>query len=353
VTTLQGKEVVFVVGAGASQEADLPTGPELKEQIQRELNIRYQDGYTRSSGSVAIDGAFRIIAKNNGSRDINSFLHASWKICEAMPLAPSIDNFIDSHRDDALIAQCGKLAIAHCILAAERRSPLCLTSRTRDKIPFESLEKTWYSAFFQKIASECHKSELAARLEKIAIVCFNYDRCIEHYLYHALQNYYSLSSDQAKDLVNAIEIHHPYGTVGKLPWQDGDTKRQLEFGGEGHPQRLVDLIGELRTFSEGTDIATSQIGAIRTMMAAAKRIVFLGFAYHPLNLELLFPGLQDGEKIKNGTRVFGTALGVSESDMAEIRTEIAEMGGYHSTNIQLRNLKCAALFSEFGRSMKI
>ena len=59
-------------------------------------------------------------SREHSNGTANDYYQAAIRIREAMPLAPSIDNFIDSHRDDKKIAQLGKVAIATCILRAEK-----------------------------------------------------------------------------------------------------------------------------------------------------------------------------------------------------------------------------------------
>ena len=100
------KSLVLVVGAGASKEVNLPVGAELRTRIATALDIKYYDGYKRSSGDGTIDEAFRELVRetNPQQQDINPFLHSSWRIRDAMPQAISIDNFIDSHRNDERFA---------------------------------------------------------------------------------------------------------------------------------------------------------------------------------------------------------------------------------------------------------
>jgi len=112
-----------------------------------------------------------------------------------MPQAISIDNFIDSHRDDERISQCGKLPVARCILEAESQSTLLVDqSNIYNKLDFGLVENTWFNAFFQFLTENCQKADIPARLQQISIISFNYDRCIEHYLHVALQNYYGMEA---------------------------------------------------------------------------------------------------------------------------------------------------------------
>jgi hypothetical protein len=116
------KNTVFVIGAGASKEANLPTGYELKSKISKLLDIRFSHGYQQTSGDYVITDALRRLVLNSDGRsgDINPYLHEAWHIRDALPQAISIDNFIDAHRDNDKIALCGKLAIVRSILDAEK-----------------------------------------------------------------------------------------------------------------------------------------------------------------------------------------------------------------------------------------
>ena len=127
-----GKKTVFVVGAGASKEAKLPTGHELKEDISRLLDMRFDWNDQKSGDYVIAEALRRHVKQPDGSGDINPYLHEAWHIRDALLQAISIDNFIDAHRKNEKIALCGKLAIVKSILHAESRSLLYFkkTSRT-------------------------------------------------------------------------------------------------------------------------------------------------------------------------------------------------------------------------------
>lgn len=322
------KSLVLVIGAGASNEVGLPLGSELKKQIGKALDIRYERGINRESGDEIIDGSFRVLASEdhqNRHNNINLYLEAAWRIRDAMPQAISIDNFIDSHRSNDTIALCGKLAIARCILDAECKSKLKVDrDNINNKIDFPAVENTWFNSFFQLLTENCQQNDLPERLSKVGIICFNYDRCIEHYLHSSLQNFYGMSADDASSLLSNLEIHHPYGTTGKLPWQD--IREGFQYGAAPNPRKLIMLANGLRTFTEGIDKSNSDIVATRSLLCSTKRIVFLGFAFHRLNLQLLFPGLQSGEQAR-ATKIYATALGISPSDVKEIMNDLSSHGG--------------------------
>lgn len=342
---------VFVVGAGASKEANLPTGYELKKQITRLLDIRFNYlGDSLERGDYVIVGALKKHVRKPDGRDgdINPYLHEAWHICDALPQAISIDNFIDQHRDNDKIALCGKLAIVRSILDAEKMSLLYIERPTADpSIKFSALEKTWYNRFFQLLTENCGKGDLKDRLKSITLIIFNYDRCIEHFIYYALQNYYRLSEAEAAELVININIYHPYGDVGTLPWVDRNGA--MEFGAEPRPERLLELSKKIKTFAEGTDPESSEILQIRKHMGIANRVVFLGFAFHKLNMQLIAPARVD-DKDNLGVQCFATTYEISDSNKEVIHEEIRKLYRLESA-ISMANLSCGEFFTQYWRSL--
>jgi len=57
--------------------------------------------------------------------------------------------------------------------------------------------------------------DLASMFDNISIICFNYDRCIEHYLYSALVAHYGITKPAAAKIMGKLRIHHPYGVISR------------------------------------------------------------------------------------------------------------------------------------------
>lgn len=340
---------VFVIRAGASKEANLPTGYELKSQIAQLLDMRFDNfGHHLEHGDPLIVDALRIHVRqtDDASNDINPYLQQAWRIRDALPQAISIDNFIDAHRDNDKIALCGKLAIVRSILDAEEKSRLFFEKKRIDStINFKSLEKTWYISFFQLLTENCGKNDLEKRFKTITLIIFNYDRCIEHFIYHSLQNYYGISEGQAAELVKEINIYHPYGNVGTLPWAKGT----VEFGARLNSNQLLELSQKIKTFTEGTDPESSEISEIRRHMSSANKVAFIGFAFHKLNMQLITPE-KDSIKTTPSNSCFATTHGISDSDKEVVAQQIEKL--FHSTiHTRMANLTCAEFFIEYWRSL--
>jgi hypothetical protein len=339
------KKWVFVLGAGASVEVGLPMGSELTAKIQTALDFQL-DRTGVSGGDVVLRRALERTAKI-----YCEWFAASKTIASAMPLAPSIDNFVDVHRDKSDVAHCAKLAICKCILDAEKKSEIYVDpSNIYNTINF-SYKPSWHALFFRSLTQYCTSEDLADRLQNIAIVSFNYDRCLEHFLYHAIRTYYKISREQTAEILRNLTVLHPYGKVGDLPFlSNGPT---TQYGGEISTDDLIGLSLQIRTFTETTDPNTGDGKAIRETVFNCKRLVFLGFAYHPLNVELLLgkpcSGVSDYSK-----QIFGTAFGSSESDTTMIAGELFELFKCDRSAVTLRNdLKCSELFSEYSRTLSL
>ena len=262
------------------------------------------------------------------------------------------DHFIDSHKENEKIELCGKLAIVRSILQAEQSSKLSLNrpnTYNDNTLNFIPLEDTWFNVFWQRISENCQAEGLEERLSLIVLIVFNYDRCIEHFLIHAIQNYYGMSADNAASLVNTMKIYHPYGKVGSLPWTNGAA--QMEFGGEPSAQHLMRLAEQIKTFTEGTNPEASDILEIRRQVATADTLVFLGFAYHQQNLELLKHPDNLGNNKRSVVNCYGTTVGISGADLDAIAAEIEEFCNAAMFRNENRDLTCRELFNTYRRTL--
>lgn len=340
------KTTVFVIGAGASAEAGLPTGLELKEQVSRLLDIRF--GFNRQkSGDYQIASALQLHVNDSEGRDgdFDSYLHEAWRIGDSMPLAISIDSFVDSQPGNPKIALCGKLAIVRSILEGERNSSLIIDEYKQNLgTEYGRLENTWYLPFFRLLTENREKSELEERFKSVVLIVFNYDRCLEYFLHHALRNYYRISGKEAASLLKHIRIHHPYGSVGLLPWHGASGS--IEFGAEPDARQVLELSKKIKTFTEGTNPESSDIADIKSHICNSNKLVFIGFAFHELNMELITPFHCEG----NRPSCYATTFGISDSDQEAVESQVKQL---YKKDVQVRlaNLRCGDFFNEYWRSL--
>lgn len=340
-------KTVFVLGAGSSAEVGLPIGEGLKHEIAERIDIRFQDGYRQNSGDFQIMNAIRQHAKIEGGphADPNPYLERAWQLRDALPQAISIDNLLDAHKGDLLAETCGKLGIIRCILEAERASKL-FCSEYNQKIDFSAVTNTWFSGFMKILTEGIAKSDIANIFENVSFINFNYDRCVEHYLFDALQVYYGVDGNSIKSVMENLEIVHPYGSVGLLPWQVNNVNLAVPFGLENG--NILKISEGIRTFNEQIE-DTEELQKMRSLFQEAEIVVFLGFAFHRQNLELLKPGGACRSK-----RIYATAVNISSSDCEIIKMELRDLlaqDGYEA-KIEINNQKkCNELFNEYWRGL--
>ncbi len=345
-------KTLFIVGAGASDEVQLPIGNVLKKQIARKVNFRFGDSYGQElqSGDHNILSALREHARqaNAHNKDINPYLHAGRRIHDGITQADSIDYFLSSNATDEEMQLCGKLGIVRCILAAERKSPLWVDGReTADPRPnLSQVEDTWYNRLFTKLFNGLGKEEVKNRLQNIDFIVFNYDRCIEHYFLNAARNLYGINENEAVDLIKPLNVIHPYGTIGDLPWQNSNN--HVPYGNDNiGGQKMLDLSQKISTFTEQIKEKTV-IPKMQKLVQNADTILFLGFGFHPQNMKMLKP--ENRSQAKN---IFATAFGESKSNCISIRDDIFEVIN-NPASIEIRSdLKCAAMLGEYNRSLNI
>lgn len=161
----------FVTGAGASFELGLPLGSELKDQIRKLLNIKFEDGWRQSSGDYQIMEHLRRKAQSE-QRSADELLQKCRLIRNALPASLSIDNLLDAHRSDPDVALIGKLAVAKSILAAERGSKLFI-KEDQSRSDLAHLSDTYLIPLFQIISEGVRLEDVNSILDKCSFVFFS------------------------------------------------------------------------------------------------------------------------------------------------------------------------------------
>lgn len=340
------EKTLFIVGAGASHEVGLPIGTGLKEDIARVLEFHFEYGQF-SKGDKHIIESMRRLVQTQGHHDINPHLAAAWHISQALEQASSIDNFLYSHQDNAELVICGKMAIVRSILLAEKASRLYVSPIHDDRDRLPEVKGTWFGEFFRLLVDGVQRTNVRNIFHNVSFIVFNYDRCIEHYLVKSLSSYYGISLDESADIVRQAKILHPYGTVGRLEWQSGTTM-PVSFGSSDILP--LHIAPQIKTFSERVE-DESALAGIRDCVRSAEKTVFLGFSFHPQNMEILNPSGSTRAK-----KVFATAFGISDSDSSIISEQLGQFfdNEAHEVKIYVRNnLKCHNLFGEYWRNLAL
>lgn len=330
-------ETVFIVGAGASSEVELPLGPDLTNEIARCLDFR--GGANDSRPKSLIRGAISCLGRRADihRRNSNELFQKALVVSSGLATANSIDAFLDNHSHERDFSLLGKMAIAACLIEAERGSTL-MQPKPGELLNMHNVEKTWYARLFDLMARGVNARRPEQIFTNARFVIFNYDRCLEHYFQHAIASRFVVNLDQAGQIVREhCRVVHPYGSLGELS--------QMAYGKQLNGDTAVDcdtlyyMANRLMTF---TETQNAQGYDAKRFMAQAKRAVFLGFAFHTQNVELLRPELGC-----NITEYRATTFKMKRSNRGEILRAVSSMiGNAHGELDHLPDSKCCDLISD-------
>jgi len=318
----------------------MPGGPELLARIGKAYDFSRFEAGTQTKDSILLVQYVKKMAQQMGKKD--AVLRASTdRIRTACKLGRSIDGVIDQHDNDPMIVACGKLAIAHFICQAEAKSMLNTEPRNPGELPLQG-EDTWLFQLGQLVTSGVLRSQVERCLDNLSIICFNYDRAIEHFLPHAMVMAFGMELKEAQQIIAAkLNIIHPFGTVGRLPWQSG-SETEVEWGTD-QPWNILNLAQQIRTTSE--QLRDQQMTmAIRTATAGSERLVFLGFGYHPQNIEILFD-----YSLSHEPEVIASAFGLGPGNLALVSKVLKNKVGIENDEfLMIKNTKCADIMREYS-----
>ena len=342
-------KTVFVVGAGASKEVNFPIGEELTKKIARLTHFEINCGHFQKGDRRFFSCLLKAFGSN---RNLNEYLPAARQISKGLCLANSIDDYINTHQNDPKISLLGKAAIVYTILEAEKKSTLYFDKmRSSEQVKFETLENNWYVEFAKILFKQARRDELEDLFKNFSIVCFNYDRCIQHFLISAIHTYFSIPHEEARMLVESLKIFHPYGSIGNL-FQKNSTIG-IEFGQSTEYLNISEISKSIKTYTERVE-ENELLNSLRQEISEAETIVFLGFGFHSQNMNIITPLSQARVK-----RIYATAKGFSDADSTVIKDQISSTlklsFGYANDikqDFHIRNdLSCAELFSEYRQTL--
>lgn len=337
------RPTVLILGAGAGVDLNMLVGEQLSAEIAEKLDIRF-DLNRLKSGHPEVAASLNHYA-NERKVDFNEFRQAGVLIKQGVHYSRSIDSFINSHKHNDKLAICAKLGIIHTIFAYERSSAVYRKQR-RDGFRDEAKARSsWLSDLFNILIRDVYVEEnLDKVFTNLTIINFNYDRCIEQFLFHALGDWSQKSEGVIAEIVSKLRIYHPYGVVGEMPWKQGNMPK-ADFGGEEFDNRLDRFVEGIRTFHEQIEEG-EELYWMRDTLWRAKDIIFLGFHFHEQNMDLL---QVVEEKRKEAPRIYATVLGRSAADVEVIRGRIKQSLRSDPGGDLIRTVggDCKVLFGEY------
>jgi hypothetical protein len=335
-------KTLFVIGAGASEEVGMPISYDLGRNLGEALNLNFGHYSASRAADPELKQALREYSRNSAI-PLSEIANACKVISQAMEDTDSIDAFIDNHRGNEIIEKCAKIGIANSILKKERTSALFVDpNNTFNVLDRTKAASTWYSRFWNKLAENMHRDNLQSIFNSISVISFNYDRCLEQYLYYSLRSRFDISHEAAIELLDGLELYHPYGSLGKLDFPTAGP--QNTFGENPTHTILTRATDGILTYSE-TVKDKQKLSAMRKQVETSKVIVFLGCAFHQPNIDLIKP-----EKTSDVAAIYATAFKIPEPEIAVVMGRILIMLDNsiqpHHVKISHR-LKCHALIREY------
>ncbi|MBI5393846.1 MAG: hypothetical protein HZA91_00965 [Verrucomicrobia bacterium] len=237
-------KTVLILGAGASKPYGMPLGRELRDDVTR-----------GSSSALSSD----IIIKRCG---FDRLVYRRFKADLAQSGFQSVDAFLEEREKWGEI---GKAAMAMSLLKAE--------ALARKKVfPPNQPKDHWYEVLWQQLRAA---SWTTFKSNPWHVVTFNYDRTLEHYLVTVLCNNYGIQPETA---CKALPILHVHGSLGHY--------EESDFGRAVTPERVKQSAASISVVHETNPRSAAFVRAHR-VIREAQRILFIGFAYHPQNMEKL------------------------------------------------------------------
>lgn len=344
------KPTTFILGAGASCDFDFPTGDGLQDRIVQHLQLSTDGGNFVSEKMY--NALLPLLQQNDFAQRHVQYAEAARRICEGMPVAASIDNFLHTHQQDENVVLVGKIAIALAIIEGEAASPLAAQDEGGRAVPPLSTERyrnSWYFPFMRMLTMGTRSDDPRALFQNIRFVVFNYDRCLELVLLHTLRGYYGLQPEDALEILAEIEIIHPYGSIGLLGGVPGPG---IPFGYQH--ANIREIANGIKTFTES--VGEHIVERARKVVADADTIVFLGFGFLPQNMDLLRPRAH-----QQAMRIHATTFKVSMANKMVIREQLHQfvrtpnnVGQFafvkndsaHTSLIDVDNSTCRALIED-------
>jgi hypothetical protein len=326
-----GVKTLLVTGAGASAELDFPVGDKLKENIRALTNVDW-DGF-ELKGDRHFCRVLEDFARANHGGNLEPIISSCKHIHENVILSGSIDQFLSSHQDDPALVQCAKLAIAFEIGKAESASHLNAENKDHAHTDFVYLKTSYLPRMWARLQNGLPITDWKLYFNNLKIITFNYDRTLEQFIRLALTRFCRADDYHVLDFMAQLPILHVYGNLGSL----GKGADHCPYAPNHH--QIIGASNRILTFSE--TVADNIREEISDYFRWADRIVFLGFSYANVNIEL-FPRIENAAKM-----VFGTSKGMSFANTEHARSKLNWLVDAANARATLSPTACAQLFDDF------
>jgi hypothetical protein len=318
------KPTVFVLGAGVSMPYGFPSGTQLIREIcGATAGIDFNDTQPGHLEKGQITKILHDVFGEMETEEFGKALYYSQRY--------SIDAFLERRPE---FSEIGKWAIALFIFRKEINANL---------FSFENQDQGCYRYLFDKLDTSWDTLES----NKVSFITFNYDRSLEHFLSTTFQKTFGKNEHECAKAISSIPIIHVHGSLGKLPWQakDGipysanmESYSQRNDKGNVAKNATVLASKQIKVIPESRSTSEEFEDAFK-LLSQAERIYFLGFGYHPINLERLqllnVPKVKESRDSKTELITLrGTGKGLEEAEKKSV---------YDKWSIRIIDTSCDSL----------
>jgi hypothetical protein len=133
-----------------------------------------------------------------------------------------------------------------------------------------------------------------------------------------------------------------------LPWQN-NSNSSVAFGKSLYTDNIFnERISDIKTFTESCN--PIEHDKIKSVIQFSERIVFLGFAFHRINMELLSSSPYVPYIITAKKKIYCTAFKSSSSDQEAIQSAVQYLFN-GPTEVHVASLTCSDFFNDYSRSL--
>ena len=300
------RPVVFVIGAGASADYGMPLGGTLATKIASDTDFWFDHGSYRPTRGDADRFDILLRKYQNDRTALNRFTEAGRSLSGAILSSVSIDDALYHLSDYPEAVILGKISIIRSILKAEGLSALKIKPETGAP-DTDAGRSGWAEQMFSMAISQLKLAQIGSAFDNITFINFNYDRCLEHYLFWSLHRL-GIREIDASQIIGKLSIIRPYGTIGSILPND---RSRVPFGAsQVDPFAIVDRI---RTYTESEVLHDKE--HLQELLRRAHMCIFLGFGFHRQNVELLTLDSQEGFR---AVRTLATVKGIHKANRREM-----------------------------------
>jgi hypothetical protein len=160
--------------------------------------------------------------------------------------------------------------------------------------------------------SETRRSDKVVPSNRVKIINFNFDRSFEYRLFIMLRGFYGEA--EALQLSASVPILYVHGNLGGPHWLNERPRESRAYAPMAIVEQKRELLGRVPIIHE--EIDSGLLDQAHKWLSAAQMICFLGFGYHPLNLERL------RMREPHDATICGTTLGLSGPEIVRIKNSL-------------------------------